>query len=141
MYDVVAIYHPHDNLTIRAVVKLELGANIPVLTKLEPKLNELSQRAKFIPLDEEVLRDCSNVNKCCDKNEFSKTVMYINSWVECWHVSSGVILPSWKNFYAILKEISPELGNLADQIESYFSQYLTILPEAESNGIPVYKCK
>lgn len=134
-YFVVVVYNPHGNLTVEGVCKLDIimVPNTPLLDKLEPKLNELSQRGRFIPLDEKVLRDEYHGMKY--ENEFSKVVTYILSWVRCWGMSHDVILPSWKNFFTILREISPELSLIADQIEADFDQYLTRQPKSETEGM------
>ena len=126
----MAVYHPHDNLTVRAICKLDnMVTNTSLLITLEPKLNELSQRARFIPLDEETLRDDYHDIKY--KNEFSKVVTYIRSWLKCWHLSCDVVLPSWKNIFTILRDISPELSIIVDQIQADFDQYLTRQPETD----------
>ena len=124
----VAAYDPDKDLTVRAIIKLELLTNIPVMTKLQPKLSELRKMAMFSLLD--------------DDKEYSRkygvespmTVKYIYSWVKCWHMQSDSLWPSWNNFYMILREISPELGEVANQIEAYFDQYSIKQAGSESKG-------
>ena len=117
----MAVYDPNRDIDVKDIVKLELGANVPVLTKLQPKLNELSKRALFLPQDHDGYR-VHGIDLM--------TVKYIHSWVEQWHLHLNCLKPSWKNFCMILGEISPDLGELADQIEAYFDQY-SIQPNSE----------
>ena len=131
----MATYDPDKDLTVRAIIKLELLTNIPIITKLQPKLSELRKRAKFHPLhgdDDE-----------CRIELFAMTVKYIHDWVKPWHTESHSWLkhmrfdslrPSWNNFFMILREISPELGELADQIETYFYQCSIKQAGNESKG-------
>ena len=114
--------------------------NIPVLTKLEPMLNELSQRAMFsLPLT----KDDNELFVRCDikyGNGFSKTVKYIHSWVKQRKKTlHSVVRPSWKNFLTILREMSPALGELANQIETYFDQHSVILAGKDHEGTYTYK--
>ena len=135
----VAVYNLYDNLTVRAMIKLEMYANIPVLTKLEPQLSELSKRALFRPDgDEHFFRDHGDDIKY--GNEFSKSVKYIYSWVNQWQVGYDVVLPSWKNFCSILRAISPGSGKLADQIEAYFDQYSIKQIGRFSEGMYILYC-
>ena len=119
----VAVYNPYDNLTVRAMIKLEMYANVPVLTKLEPQLSELSKGALLQPDGDKHHFFHDHGDDIKYGNEFSKSVKYIYSWVNQWQVGYDVVLPSWKNFCSILRAISPESGKLADQIEAYFDQY------------------
>ena len=96
---------------MRAIVKLERGVqNIPVLTRLQPKLSELKQRAGFKLLSDQE-------HKTDYGYEPSLTVKYISSWVK----AKNCVVPTWKNFLKILKDISPELYKLSDQIERYIA--------------------
>ena len=142
----VAVYNPYDNLTVRAMIKLEMYANVPVLTKLEPQLSELSKRALFRPgVDEKynvmykhLFHDYGDDIKY--GNEISKSVKYIYSWINQWQVGYGVVLPSWKNFCSILRAISPGSGKLADQIEAYFDQYSIKQIGRFSEGMCILYC-
>ena len=127
-------YDPDKDLTVRAIIKLELLTNTPIMAKLQPKLSELRKRAMFHPLhgDYEYRVEL-----------FAMTVKYIYSWVKPWHTPSLLkrwhrtsvsLRPSWNNFYMILREISPELGELADQIETYFYQCSIKQVGSESKG-------
>ena len=100
-------YNPDEYLSVRAIVKLERGVQgIPVLTSLQPKLSELKKRAGF-----KLLSDQEH------KTDFgydpSLTVKYINSWVK----TKNCVTPTWRNFLKILKDISPDLSKLSDEIE------------------------
>ena len=96
---------------MRAIIKLERGIqDIPVLTKLQPKLSELKKRAGFKLLsDQEHKKDYGY--------EPSLTVKYLNSWIK----AKNCAAPTWKNFLKILKDISPDLSKLSDQIELYIT--------------------
>ena len=134
----MAAYDPDKDLTVRVIIKLELLTNIPVMTKLQSKLSELSKRAKFLPLDND------DEYRQYGIEISAMTVKYIHSWVKHWHTHSWLkgwhrrsdsVRPSWNNFYMILREISPELGELADQIETYFYQCSVKQVGSESKGI------
>lgn len=104
-------YNPDEYLSVRAIVKLERGVQgIPVLTSLQPKLSELKKRAGF-----KLLSDQEH------KTDFgydpSLTVKYINSWVK----TKNCVTPTWRNFLKILKDISPDLSKLSDEIEFYIA--------------------
>ena len=131
---IVAAYNPYDNLTVRAIIKLEMAVNIPVLTKLEPQLNELSLKSVYSPFDAHAYYDELDLGDLRCGREFSKTVRYIHSWVKQWNMTSDSVLPSWKNFYAILREMSPELAEVADQIEVYFDLCLIQHFESENKS-------
>ena len=131
----MAAYDPDKDLTVRAIIKLELLTNIPVMTMLQPKLSELSKRAKFLPLDDD--DDDDDEYRQYGIEISSMTVKYIHSWVKHWHTHSWLKQwhrPSWNNFYMILREISPELGELADQIGTYFYQCSIKQAGSESKG-------
>lgn len=132
IYNVVASYKPHSDVTMWPLIKFEVAIDVPVLTELEPKLSELSQRARFIPLDGME----GYVGGIKYEEKFFKIADYISSWSTCWRLGSEVVLPSWKNFLTVLREISPELRKIADQIQCYFDQFSTKQPSAtESNGV------
>lgn len=87
------------------IIRFESGMNIPIVKKLQPKLTELRSKAKF----------------CLFKNRdhgipIVRFVRYIDSWVK----SENSVLPTWRNFLTILREISPDLCQIADQIEPLF---------------------
>lgn len=119
---IVPSYNPNEDITVKAIVKLELGANIPVMTKLQSNLNELSSRALFLPQDHDEYRK---------HGIESMTVKYIDSWLQQWQWKSDCVKPSWKNLLMILREISPDLSDVADQVEGYFNQYSF---ECDSDG-------
>ena len=121
----VPSYDPNEVITVKAIVKLELGANIPVLTKLQPKLNELSSRALFLVQDLDEFRK---------HGIDSITVKYIHSWLQQWQRKSDCLKPSWKTLFMIMREISPDLGDVADQAEGYFNRY-SIERETDSKGL------
>ena len=123
-----------------AVCKLEMFGNNQLSVNLEAKLKELSQRGKFIPVDAKSFHRIYGYRMMLlpgyvYKNEFSKVEMHIHSWLSCWHISNDVVLPSWTNFFAILRDISPELRKTADQIQADFDQYLVRQPETGSEGM------
>lgn len=104
-------YNPDEYLSVRAIVKLERGVQgIPVLTSLQPKLSELKKRAGFKLLsDQEHTTDYGY--------DPSLTVKYINSWIK----AQNCVTPTWRNFLKILKDISPNLSKLSDEIEFYIA--------------------
>lgn len=106
-------YKPTNDLTVRAIIKLERVVNIPLLTELQPKLSELKKKAKFRYLDKQQLGSYYRF-------EPSLTAKYINSWVQDkLSTECTCVQPTWENFFTLLKKISSELGKLADQTEAY----------------------
>jgi hypothetical protein len=104
-------YNPDEHFSVRAIVKLERGVwNIPVLTSLQPKLSELKKRAGFKLLSDQEYKTDYGYDP-------SLTVKYINSWVK----AKNCVTPTWKNFLKILKDISPNLSKLSDEIEFYIA--------------------
>ena len=81
-----------------------------MLTRLQPKLSELKKRAGFKLLSDQE-------HKADIGYEPSLTVKYINSWIK----AKNCVAPTWKNFLRILKDVSPELSKLSDQIELYIA--------------------
>ena len=51
---------------------------------------------------------------------------FILGWIKRWEHFEDCLMPSWSNFYMVLREVSPQLGEIADQIEAYLNQYLAI---------------
>ena len=95
-------YDPESNITLQALYKLEAGAGIPVLTKVESKLREFRKRANVRELN--AFRYSSN-DPLVD--------MYIKSWLE----DSESEPPTWNNFLKILKGIG--LEGIADEVREY----------------------
>ena len=103
-------YNPEKQISLSAVLKLELYVNIQVLTQLyeQQKLGTLMERAGFsqsqMPLPLAILYNMSPAAKC------------IKSWLD---ENSPSLQPTWKNFLHILQEPGINLGKTAGQIESY----------------------
>ena len=98
-------------MTVRAIVKLEREANIPVLRQLYPKLHILKNKARFHlhPITEH--RGVKN--DYCYEN--SKTVEYFLNWTS--ERDPNCTLPTWKNLFKFLRELN--LSDLAKTIECY----------------------
>ena len=114
-------------MTVRDIIRLQSGKNIPVVTKLQPKLSELRKKAKF---------NLTHQNVC--EGVYSTLVQYINSWLNC----KTAIQPTWENFISILKQILPDKGLVADQIEKNFisrKEKLVIAMSGNSNT-STYTC-
>lgn len=98
------------NISPSAVLKLELYANIPILTQLcvQQKLGPLMEKAGFsqsqMPLPLASMYIMSPAVNC------------IKSWVD---EESPALEPTWKNFLQILQKPELNLGELAGQIENY----------------------
>ena len=103
-------YNPDKKISLSAVLKLELYANIHVLTQLyeQRKLGSLMERAGFsqsqMPLPLAILYDALPAAKC------------IKSWVD---EKNPSLQPTWTNFLQILREPGINLNKTAGQIESY----------------------
>lgn len=112
----VEAFDPEDRLRVRAIIKLEREADIPVLKELKvPKLRALRKKANFCLLSQQDFeRDYDY--------KTSQTVKYFISWLK--DQNPKCTPPTWKNLLTILKDI--ELSALAVTIEGYFKQ--TALP-------------
>ena len=110
-------YDPYDQLTIKALLNLECGMNIPVLTKLTPNL-EILNKMVLIKVDDPL--DAPIVPDYC---HMTGTVGYLEDWTNMSSYRSRhtiMIPPTWRNFIKILKDISPELSQVAYQIKDLF---------------------
>ena len=100
----VSSYDPKSEITLQALCKLEAGAAIPVLTKLESELLQFRKRANIRELYAfKYARNCPVVD------------VYINSWLN----DSESVPSTWGNFLVILKDIGPK--DIADDISSFLS--------------------
>ena len=104
---IVHEYDPEKALSARALKKLELGANIPISRKFQSPVDLLSKRIMLAHPD-----------------GIETMMKFILGWIERWEQFKDCLMPSWSNFYMVLREVSPELGEIADQIEAYLNQYL-----------------
>ena len=103
--------NPEKRISPNALLKLELYANIPILTQLcvQQKLGPLKERAGFsqsqmpLPL----------AGLYCN---ISPAVNCIRSWVDD---NSPSLQPTWKIFIQTLREPQLNLGKTAGQIETY----------------------
>ena len=95
--------------------------NIPVLTMLQSKLSDLKERLKLT----DVLFDYYSIRlpRKPRKPGYTTTfglldvIEYINRWINS---TDCVVQPTWKNFFRILNDTSPKLGELAYQIKELF---------------------
>ena len=94
-------------MTVNDVIRLEIGVNIPVVKKLQPKLSELKSKAKFSLLRKSQITHYSDTSALMAK--------YINSWL----ASESCVQPTWRNFLTILRGISPDLCQVASQIKVF----------------------
>ena len=94
-----------------ALLTLEWGMNIPVLTEIQSKLSNLKDKIK--------LTDTSVVHEYqYNAGTISSDVIeYIESWINS---TNCVPEPTWRNFFKILKDTSPELDQLTYQIKEIF---------------------
>ena len=113
-------------LTMRALVTMEsvAGMNIPVLTKIQSKLSDVKERVKLTNACTKP-RKFTTSTALSDKRAYtlSDVVKYIERWIN----STGCVPePTWRSFFRILKDISPELGKLACQIKEIFGKITCI---------------
>ena len=106
-------YNPKKDISLSAVLKLELYAEIPVLTQLytKQKLGPLKERAGFFETSERLPFDrlYGNIHppaKC------------IQSWVDNTN-SMRKLQPTWVNFFDILRDREVNLKEIAEQIHHY----------------------
>ena len=104
-------YNPEKRISPNALLKLELYANIPVLTQLcvQQKLSPLKKRAGFSQ------SQMPNPLASLYYN-ISPAVNCIRSWVDD---KSPSLQPTWKILIQVLREPELNLGTIAGQIESY----------------------
>ena len=110
-------YDSHDQLTMKALLNLEYGMNIPVLTKLTPNL-EILNKLLLIKVDNPIY--APRVSK---HHLMSVTIEYLGEWVNTKSYCRSrctMIPPTWRNFTKVLKDISPELSQVAYQIKDLF---------------------
>lgn len=113
----VTEYDPYDQLTVRALINLEWGMNIPVLTKLTPNL-EIFNKMLTIKVDDPLYAPI--VPKY---SHITGTIEYLREWMNTKSFCRSkctMIPPTWRNFIKILKDISPELSQVAYQIKDLF---------------------
>ena len=107
---------PDNHLTMKALVTLEWGMNIPVLTELKSRLCDFKDRI-------EPPNTCAKHS--CYKHMFdwytTFELSFVIKYIKWWMNSASNVQPTWRNFFGILKDISPELGQLAYQIKEIFN--------------------
>ena len=92
--------------------------SIPVLTKLAPNLEILN---KMLTLEVDDSRYVPGVPAYYD--HITGTIKYLREWMNTKSYRSRcttMIPPTWRNFIKTLKDISPELSQVAYQIKDLF---------------------
>ena len=109
-----------DNLfTLRDLIKVEAGANLPVYTKLEPHVYKIKEKLEIqSPVD-------PNFSLMWDNKKDSVFVSFIKEWVG---IKNPRIKPTWRNLILLLKEFGEE--DFACQLE----QYLMSTPESNEEN-------
>lgn len=110
-------YDPYDQLTMRALINLEWGMSIPVLTKLTPNL-EIFNKMLTIKVDDPLYAP-----RVPTYYHITGTIEYFKEWMNTKSYRSTrctMISPTWRNFIKTLKDISPELSQVAYQIKDLF---------------------
>ena len=105
----VTPYNPERKISLSAMLKLELHADIQVLTQLhtQRKLGLLMERAGFSQ---------SQIPLRLYYNVMSPAVNCLRSWVD---EEKPTLEATWRNFLQILQELEMNLGKMAGQIENY----------------------
>lgn len=96
-----------NSFLIRDLEKLEHGANLPVLTKLEPHVYELEEKLGFKSID------------IMASSQESTLISYINGWIRS---KSPKKKPTWRNLIWLLKDLGEE------RFTADLEQYLTYVP-------------
>ena len=117
IFNVIAIeFNPENHLILKSFVILEWGLKIPVLTKIQSALGDPPKR----------MTDTTGfIYKYWydDVSRYSGTISDVLRTIKKWISSTStdsVPEPTWNNFFKILKDTSPELGQLAYQIKEVF---------------------
>ena len=115
---------------MKALVTLEWGMNVPVLTKLQSKLCDLKDKIKLHVTDTydkpftTISEPISRRHQYYNAGTISIDVI---EFLGCWIDSTDCVLePTWRNFFGILKDTSLELGQLAYQIKKLFHGILIV---------------
>ena len=126
-YCIVNEYDPGDHFTMKALVTLECRMNIPVLSNLQLKFSDLRDQIKLPAADTSAkpfsYRKLAREQKHRERNQYNAStvspavIQYIDRWINC---SDCVLEPTWRNFFRVLRDTSPELGQLSYQIKELF---------------------
>jgi hypothetical protein len=117
-------YKPESRLTMKALVTLEWGMNVPILTKLQSNLSDFKKQLKSTGTSTKPIRSTRKPHWLDYGDKFSKlyntgsTSSEVIEFLEQWMKS--VKEPTWRNFFKILQYSSSELGLLAYQIKDIF---------------------
>lgn len=114
--------HDLDELvTAKDIIRFESGMNIPVVRKLQPNLSELRSEAKF------------HLPKLKNRTiSYSGTPSVMIRYIDSWLKSENCVQPTWRNFLTILREISPDLCVVADQIKATFDSTSVSKPTTDT---------
>ena len=116
-------YHPQNKLSLSAVNRIQVGANINLLSTLEQtpeSLSDLQEKAGF--------NLAGSIDPFYSKNSF--IAKYISGWVDC----PSALPPTWKNFLMVLKQLKEV--SLANEIEKYLTES-TAHVEKHGNPKPI----
>ena len=102
--------------TLRDLIKVESGANLPVCTKLEPHVYEMKEKLEIQPP-----KDPYGILFISSNSRDSVFISCIKEWSR---IKNPRITPTWKNVILLLKEFGEE--EFASQLE----QYLISAPES-----------
>lgn len=111
--------------TIQDLIKLEHGANIPVLTSLKPHITNLADEVGFAPRDHQdrwsQLQDLMASHPACEvrfasqqdpRSKDPMEVRYVKEWIK-------TNTPTWKNLIRWLKEFGKK--ECADKLQDYLT--------------------
>ena len=112
------------HLSLSALIKLEYGHNIRVLSQLvPPKLRQLKQKAVFN------LRLLNEEDRQMASDTRPAVSLYIESWLQD---ESAGCHPTWRNFLVILKDIG--MKEMAEKIHELLSKFPVIITPSKYTG-------
>ena len=106
---------------LKHLVTLEWGMKIPVLTKIQSTLDHPEER--MTGTTGLIYKYWYGVKQ--NSGTISDVIWCIKKWISSTSTDC-VPEPTWSNFFKILKDTSPELGQLAYQIKEVFQGKLHV---------------
>ena len=106
--------------------------NLPILTKLRSYLSDLKERVKLTDAFAKPVRMGSHPLKSSE-DTLLDIIDYIERWIN--NKEDIELKPTWKNLFKIMKDISPELGELAYKIKVLFNGKHNMLLLYQSSNV------
>ena len=113
---------------MKVLVTLQWRRNVPILTKIKPWISDLKERVKLLDTSTKPARmittdEIRSDSRSLTLNSNTDALLEVLDYFERWINSAEVVKlkPTWRNLFKMMKDISPELGELAYQIKALFT--------------------